>query len=119
MATMTAIDFAAVGSLCGGIAIAMFNKGLTDGARNGAARVAWFLVGIAFARAVYRGSLGLIYALEVGDVVAGTRGGGNLLFHRDEHPLWFWLAVSAQTTGMVMVAFLACTCIWKALKKGG
>jgi len=32
------MDFVGLGSFCGAIIIAIFNKGMTDGARNGAAR---------------------------------------------------------------------------------
>ncbi|TBR40409.1 MULTISPECIES: hypothetical protein [Dyella] len=113
MATLTTMDHVALGAMCGGIAITLFNKALTDGARNGAARVAWFLTGVAFARAVYGGIIGLLYALEAGTTVAGSRAGGHIVLHRDEHPIVYWLTVCLQTAAMGIVIVLTLVCFVK------
>jgi hypothetical protein len=118
MATLSTMDLLALGSLCGGIAITLFNKALTDGARNGAARLAWFFVGSAFGRAVYGGVVGMLYALDTGEVAASSSRGGSVHFYRAEHPLLFWITFFGLTAGMGITICLTLVCFWKALKKG-
>lgn len=118
MATLSTMDFVALGSLCGGIIITIFNKGITDGARNGAARLAWFLVGTAIGLYAYGAIGGMLYALDTGDVAASHRGGGSVAFHRDEHPLLFWITFLGLGVGTGVITCLSLTCFWKALKRG-
>lgn len=118
MTTLSTLNFVALGSLCGGIAITLFNKGMTGGARNSAARVAWFLVGMAIGLYVYGAVGGMLYALDTGEVAARSSRGGSALFHRAEHPLLFWITFLGLSLATVLIAGMSLMCFWKAFKKG-
>jgi hypothetical protein len=117
MATLSTIDYVALGSLCTGSVIAIFNKGMTDGARNGAARAAWFLVGIAIGLYAYGAFGGMFYALDTGDVAARSSRGASVLFHRAEHPLLFWFTFLSLSLATLLIAGMSLMCFWKAFKK--
>lgn len=118
MATLSTTDFVALGSLCGGIIISIFNKGMTGGARNGAARLAWLLVGTAIGLYAYGAFGGMFYALQAGEVAARSSRGANVLFHRTEHPLLFWITFLGLSVATGLIACLSLTCLWKAFKRG-
>lgn len=107
----------ALASMSGGIAIALFNKGMTDGARNGAARVAWFLVGAAIGLYAYGAFGGMFYAFDTGEVAARSSRGASVLFHRSEHPLLFWPTFLLLSLATVLIAGMSLMCFWKAFKK--
>lgn len=107
----------ALGAACGGIAIAFFNKALADGAKTWAARLAWILMGVAIGIYVYYAFGGMLYAFDHGVVTAQSRSGGTAVFHRDEHPLLFWIAFLAETVGMSVFGFFSLLCFWKAFEK--
>ncbi|WP_156804267.1 hypothetical protein [Rhodanobacter fulvus] len=118
MATLSTMDFVALGSLCSGGIITIFNKGITGGARNGAARLAWFLVGTAIGLYAYGAIGGMLYALNTGNVAASSSRGGSVLFHRTEHPLLFWITFLGLSLATGLIACLSLTCFWKAIKNG-
>jgi hypothetical protein len=107
------MDLLALGSLCGGIAITLFNKALTDGARNGAARLAWFLVGSDATSTVEWWAC----CMHLMPVAARSSRGGSVHFYRAEHPLLFWITFFGLTAGMGITICLTLVCFWKALKK--
>jgi len=118
MTTLSTTDYVALGSMCGGIVITLFNKGMTDGVRNGAARVAWCLVGIAIGLYAYGAFGGMFYAFETGDVAARSSRGASVLFHRNEHPLLFWPTFLLLSLATTLIAGMSLMCFWKAFKKG-
>lgn len=112
------MGFIAFSLLCGGIVIAIFNKGMTGGARNFAARMSWFLIGTAIGLYVYGAVGGMLYALDTGEVAVRSSRGGRALFHRDEHPLLFWIAFLGLSFATGLIACISLMCFWKAFKKG-
>lgn len=113
----TILDFACAGTFSAGLIITIFNKAISDGARNWAARLAWALIGTAFGIYVFGCIRGMLYSLDAGVVVAGSRGGGRATFHRDEHPLLFGITFLGLTCATGAIAFLSIVCLWKAVKK--
>lgn len=118
MATLSTMELVAFGSLSGSIMITIFNKGITGGARNGAARVAWFLIGLAVGLYAYGAIGGGLHAFNAGDVSARSSRGGTVRFHRDENPLLFWMTFLALSTATGLIACLSLMCFWKAFKRG-
>lgn len=118
MATLSTMDLVGLGSLYGGITITIFNKAMTGGARNGAARLAWLLVGTAFGLYAYGAVGGMFHALFTGDVVASHRDGGSVSFYRSEYPLLFLIAFLGLSVGTGMIIALCLMCFWEVLKKG-
>ncbi|NID14097.1 hypothetical protein [Luteibacter yeojuensis] len=115
LSTMSLVAF---GSFCGSIMITIFNKGITGGARNGAARLAWLLMGVAIGLYAYGAMGGLLYAFNTGDVSARSSRGGSVRFHRAEHPLWFWFTFVELSIATGCIACLSLACFWKAFKRG-
>ena len=62
------IGYVIAGSATASILIALLDKALTDGARNGAARVAWALAAIALGTYVVGAVGGVSYVIERGNV---------------------------------------------------
>lgn len=112
------MSLVAFGSLSGSIMITIFNKGITGGARNGAARVAWFLMGVAVGLYAYGSIGGLVYAFNAGDISARSSRGASVRFHRSEHPLWFWFTFFELSLATGVITFLSLACFWKAFKRG-
>jgi len=115
---LSTMSLVALGSFCGSIMITIFNKGITGGARNGAARVAWFLFGVAVGLYAYGAIGGMLYSFNTGDVSARSSRGGTVRFHREEHPLLFWLTFLSLSTATGLIACLSLACFWKAFKRG-
>ncbi|KJV33805.1 hypothetical protein [Luteibacter yeojuensis] len=113
---MIAIGYVIAASASASILIALFNKALTDGARNGAARLAWALAATALGAYVGGAVGGVIHVIERGVVEYGSRS-GSVTFHRDEHPLLFWGALGVLSAATCVLAALAAVAAWKALKK--
>lgn len=80
MATLSTMDFVGLGTFCGATIIAIFNKGMTDGARIGAARLAWLLAGTAVGIYVYGAFGGMFYALHAEEVAARSSRGASFFF---------------------------------------
>jgi len=118
MAALSMMDHVAIGSMGAGVLITLLNKAFADGARNMAARLAWALIGTAIAIYVYGAMGGMLYSLDEGVVVASSSRGGSASFHRDEHPLLFWITFFALTLGMAVHAGFSALCFWKAFKRG-
>lgn len=112
------MDLVALGSLSGGIIITILNKGITGGARNGAVRFAWLLMGTAIGLYAYGAIGGMLHAFDTGDVAARSSRGGNIRFHRAEHPLLFWITFLGLSVATGLIACLSLTCFWKAFKRG-
>lgn len=118
MATLSTMDVVALGSLSAGILVTIFNKAVTGGARNWAARTAWALIGTALGIYVYGCFSGLLYSLDVGVVAAKSSRGGSATFHRDEHPLLFGITFLLLTCASGVFLFFSLACFWKAFKRG-
>lgn len=118
MTTLSIMDFVALGSLSGGIAVTIFNKAMTGGARNGAARIAWFLIGTAIGLYAYGAFGGMFYAFDTGEVAARSSRGGSVSFDRSEHPLLFWPTFLLLSLATLVIAGISLMCFWKAFKKG-
>lgn len=114
---LSTVRLAALGAMGAGCVIAIFNKGLTDGARNTAARVAWALIGATIGYYVYRATLGLLYSLDAGVVAASSSRGGHVTFDRGEHPLLYWIAFAGLTMGAGVIALMSLMALWKAIKR--
>nr|WP_199045282.1 hypothetical protein [Dyella sp. ASV24] len=112
------MGIAGIGCLTAGIAVTIFNKAVTGGARNWAARTAWLLIGTALGIYVYGAVTGMLYSLEAGVVSGQSSRGGSATFHRDEHPVLYWVTFLALTCGTGVLAFFSLMCFWKAIKKG-
>jgi hypothetical protein len=91
---------------------------MTDGARKRAARLAWLLAGTAVGIYVYGAFGGMFYALHAGEVAARSSRGASVFFHRNEHPLLFWITFLALSVATGLIACLSLTCFWKAVKRG-
>lgn len=113
MSKLTALEFVGLGCMSAGFVVTLFNMGMTGGARNGAARLAWALVGMGIGVYVYYAFTGMLYALDNG--VVGARRSN---FHRDEHPLLYGIVFIANSLATCVVAGASLTCFWKAFKKG-
>ena len=114
---MIAIGYVVAGSASASILIALFNKALTGGARNGAARLAWALAAMALGTYVVGAIGGVGHVIDRGVVVYGSRS-GSVTFHRNEHPMLFWGALGSLTVATGVFAGLCVAATWKALKKG-
>ncbi|UPG96593.1 hypothetical protein [Luteibacter aegosomatissinici] len=114
---MIAIGYVIAGSASASILIALFNKAITDGARNGAARLAWVLAAIGLGTYVVGAIGGLGDVIERGIVVYGSRS-GSVTFHRNEHPVFFWGALGMLTVAIGIFAVFTVVAACKALKKG-
>jgi hypothetical protein len=112
------IKIVGLSSACVGIAIAIFNRAMTDDTRNLAARIAWLLIGLALGAWVFGGIWGLLHELDAGVAITKSRNGTTTVFDRDEHPLLFGLTFIAQALATGFYTFLSALCFWKAFKKG-
>lgn len=114
---LSTMELAALGAMSAGCVVAIFNKGITDGARNTAARVAWALIGAAIGYYVYRATLGLLYSLDAGVVAASSSRGGHVTFDRSEHPLLYWVTFAGLTMATGVIASMSLMALWKAVKR--
>ncbi|UPG96595.1 hypothetical protein [Luteibacter aegosomatissinici] len=97
--------------------VAIFNKAVTGGARNMAARISWMLFGVAIAAWIYGGVGGMLYALEHEVTAIQSRAGTSVL-DRSAHPVLYWTAFVGSVGSMAIFAAISVGCFWKALKKG-